>query len=58
MCLVWYGFHDGVQEGDGDMTVAYWKVLLPNFQQQPHYNYAKVAFILLAQSMFVRAKSY
>jgi len=53
MCLVWHGFHDAVQEGDGDRTVNYWKVLLPIFQQQGHYNYAKEAFILLAQTKFL-----
>jgi len=53
MCLVWHGFHDAVQEGDGDRIVMYWKILLPIFQQQGHYNYAKEAFILLAQNMFL-----
>lgn len=47
MCLVWHGFHDAVQEGDGDRIVAYWKILLPIFQQQGHYNYAKEAFTKL-----------
>ena len=56
MSLVWHGFHDAVQEGDGDRILLYWKVLLPIFQQQGHYNYAKEAFILLAQSIFFRSK--
>lgn len=50
MCLLWHGFHDAVKEGDGDRIVLYWKVLLPVFQQSGHYNYAKEAFMLLAQT--------
>lgn len=29
MCLVWHGFHDAVQEGDGDRIIMHWKILLP-----------------------------
>ena len=50
MLLVWHGFHDSVKEGDGDRILLYWKVMLPVFQQSGHYNYAKEAFLLLAQS--------
>ena len=50
MCLLWHGFHDSVKEGDGDRIILYWKVLLPIFQQSGHYNYAKEAFTLLAQT--------
>lgn len=52
MMLVWHGFHDSVKEGDGDRILLYWKVMLPVFQQEGHYNYAKGAFLLLAQSHF------
>ena len=51
MLLVWHGFHDSVKEGDGDRILLYWKVMLPVFQQSGHYNYAKEAFLLLAQSL-------
>ena len=53
MLLVWHGFHNSVKEGDGDRILLYWKVMLPVFQQSGHYNYAKEAFILLAQSHFL-----
>jgi len=53
MCLVWHGFHDAVREGDGDRIVLYWKLLLPVFQQQGRYNYAKEAFLLLAQTFYL-----
>jgi len=53
MCLVWYGFHDAVREGNGDRIVLYWKLLLPVFQQQSRYNYAKEAFLLLAQTYYL-----
>ena len=44
---------DAVKEGDGDRIVIYWKLLLPIFQQQDHYNYAKVAFLILAQILYL-----
>ena len=50
MLLVWHGFHDAVREGDGDRILLYWKVLLPIFQQEGHYNYAKEAFLIIANS--------
>jgi len=53
MCLLWHGFHDAVKEGDGDRIIMYWKVLLPVFQQHGNYNYAKEAFMLLAQTYFL-----
>ena len=53
MLLVWHGFHDSVKEGDGDRILLYWKVMLPVFQQSGHYNYAKEAFLLLAQAHFL-----
>ena len=53
MCLLWHEFHDAVKEGDGDRIIRYWKVLLPVFQQHGHYNYAKEAFTLLAQTHFL-----
>jgi len=52
-CLIWHGFHDSVKEGDGNRIMKYWKFLLPIFQQTGHYNYAKEAFILLAQENFL-----
>ena len=42
-----------MKEGDGDRIVLYWKLLLPIFQQQGHYNYAKEAFLLLAQTLYL-----
>ena len=53
MCLLWHGFHDAVKEGDGDRIIMYWRVLLPVFQQKGHYNYAKEALMLLAQTHFL-----
>jgi len=53
MCLVWYGLHDAVRERDSDRIVLYWKLLLPVFQQQGHYNYAKEASLLLAQTLYL-----
>ena len=58
MLLVWHGFHDSVKESDGDRILLYWKVMLPVFQQEKHYNYAKEAFLLLAQPhFFIREKN-
>ena len=53
MCLVWHGYHDALKEGDGDRIVLYWKVLLPIFKQQGNHNYAKEAFLFLAQTLFL-----
>jgi len=36
----------------GDRILLYWKILLLIFHQEKHYNYAKEAFILLAQIQF------
>lgn len=47
--LVWHGFHDAIKEGDGNRIIRYWKILLPMFQQEGHYNYAKEGFLLLSQ---------
>ena len=52
MYLVWHDFHDAVREGDGDRIVLYWK-LLPVFQHQSCYNYAKEVFLLLAQTLYL-----
>ena len=52
MCMLWHAFHDSIWEGDGDRILLYWKILLPIFHQEKHYNYAKEAFILLAQIQF------
>ena len=51
--LLWYGFRDAVREGDGDRIILYWKFLLPIFRQEKHYNYAKEAFLLMAQTLLL-----
>ena len=53
MSLVWHGFHDAIREGDGNRILLYWKVLLPIFQQEGHYKYAKEAFLLIVHSQFL-----
>lgn len=53
MSLVWHSFHDAIREGDGDRILLYWKVLLPIFLKEHHYNYAKEAFLLIARSQFL-----
>ena len=39
--LLWFGFHDAIQEGDGDRILNYWKFLLVLFKSTNHPNYAK-----------------
>ena len=46
---MWHGFHDGIREGDGDMILHYWKILLIIFKCTNHRNYAKEALNLLVQ---------
>ena len=47
--LLWYGFHDAIQEGDGDRILNYWKFLLVLFKSTNHPNYSKEAVNLLMQ---------
>ena len=47
--MLWYGFHDAIQEGDGDRILNYWKFLLVLFKSTNHPNYAKEAVNLLLQ---------
>jgi len=47
--LLWNGFHDAIQEGDGDRLLNYWKFLLVLFKSTSHSNYAKEAVNLLLQ---------
>jgi len=49
-CLIWHGFHDLRRKP------KYWKFLPPIFQQTGHFNYAKKAFILLAQDKFLSSR--
>ena len=37
--LLWMGFHDAIQEGDGDRVMTYWKFLLPIFKVSGRRNY-------------------
>ena len=49
--LLWHGFHDAVQEGDGDRIIRYWRFLMPVFKHTGRRNYALEAFKLLSQTM-------
>lgn len=51
--LVWNGYHDAIKEDDGNRILLYWKVLVPIFHQEGHYNYAKEGFLLLAQTNYL-----
>ena len=53
LCLIWHGYHDAVKEGDGNRIILYWKFLLPIFQQKGRFNYAKEAFLLIAQTNYL-----
>ena len=50
LSLLWHGYHDAIKEGDGNRILLYWKFLLPIFQQEGHYNYAKEGFLLISQT--------
>ena len=47
LSLIW---HDAIKEGDGNRILLYWKFLLPIFQQEGRFNYAKEAFLLISQT--------
>ena len=47
--LIWHGFHDPVQEANGDRILWYWESLLVIFKTTNHYNYGKEAISLLYQ---------
>ena len=49
LSLVWHGFHDAIQEGDGERIIRYWKFLLIIFKTSNQHNYAKEAVNLLMQ---------
>ena len=53
LCLIWHGFHDAIQEGDGDRVMRYWKVLLLLFKAGNHKNYSLEAMRLLLQQMYL-----
>ena len=53
LCLIWHGYHDAIKEGDGNRILLYWKFLLPIFQQEGRFNYAKEAFMLIAQTEYL-----
>ena len=48
--LLWHGFHDANRMGDGNQILTYWKFIAAIFNHTRHCNYAKEAFLLLAQS--------
>ena len=50
LSLIWHGYHDAIKEGDGNRILLYWKFLLPIFQQDGQFNYAKEAFLLISQT--------
>ena len=56
--LIWHGYHDAVREGDWKRIVLYWKFLLPIFQQEGHYNYAREAFNIICQDQNATALTY
>ena len=51
--LLWRGFHDAIKHGDGNRILTYWKFLGIIFKEEGHFNYAKEAFNLLAQSVLL-----
>jgi len=50
LALLWHGYHDSVRHGDGNRILTYWKFLGIIFKEEGHFNYAKEAFNVLAQS--------
>ena len=54
--LLWHGFHDAIQEGDGDRILNYWKLLLVLFKSTNHPNYSKEAVNLLLQYYYKLSK--
>lgn len=53
LSLIWHGYHDSVKEGDGNRILLYWKFLLPIFQEEGRFNYAKEAFLLISQTKYL-----
>ena len=51
--LLWHGYHESVRHGDGNRILTYWKFLGVVFKEEGHFNYAKEAFNLLAQSILL-----
>jgi len=47
--LLWHGFDDAIQEGDGDRILTYYKFILNVFKAGRCDNYCKEVIILLAQ---------
>ena len=47
LSLIWHGFHVSTKEGDGDLIIHYWKLLLIIFKASDKRNYGKEAVILL-----------
>ena len=48
LSLIWHGYHDAIKERDGNRILLYWKFLLPIFQQEGRFNYAKEVFLLIS----------
>ena len=51
--LIWLGFYDAIQEGDGIRVMRYWKVLLLLFKATNRNNYSIEAMRLLLQQMYL-----
>lgn len=47
--LLWHGFNDSIQEGDGNRIMTYYKFLLNVFKVGRCFNYCKEVVILLTQ---------
>lgn len=47
--VIWYGFYNSVQEGDGERILRYWTLLLVLFKSSNNHNYAKEAVNILLQ---------
>ena len=51
--LLWLGFHDATQEGDGERVMMYWKALLPIFKTTGWRNYSIEAVNIQVQRSYL-----
>jgi len=56
LTLLWHGFNDAVQEGDGDQVLIYWKFFAVVFQVTRYTNYFKEANLVQLQYHYLFTK--
>ena len=56
VALLWHGFHDAINKGDGETLLHYWKFLLVIFKSTNHPNYAKEAFCFSITTYFRKGR--